>query len=159
MVPSNTKTIPMFEGLTMTSAGTVFGQVDTKGADFLIIDVNAGTGDGAQTAVTTLRVCESDTDSAMTAYTDGDAVTAFVGAAAVSTSAGFVLPALSSTKQNNYRMNINLTGRKRYIGINFAPTLQTVGVSGTATLGRIEDGVDVGTAATSADGTRVIVSG
>lgn len=153
------KTIPMFEGLTMTSAGTVFGQVDTIGADFCIVNLSAGTGEAASTAVTTLRMCESDTDSAMTAYTDGTPVTNFVGAAAVSTSAGFVLPALSSTKQNSYLFRMDLRGRKRYQGINFAPEKQTVGVACSANLFRVADGADIATVATTADGARVIVSG
>jgi len=158
MLPDS-KTIPMTEGLTMTSAGTVMGTVDTKGYDFAAIDVIAGTGDAASTAVTTLRMCESDDTSSLTAYTDGDAVTAFVGAAATSTSAGFVLPALSSSKQNVYRFNVDLRGRKRYIGVNFAPENQTVGVAMIAHLARAETGPPMATAATSADGARVIVSG
>lgn len=153
------KTIPMAEGLTMTSAGTVMGSVDTQGYDFLAIDVVAGTGEAASTALETLRMCESDDTTLLTAYTDGDAVTAFVGAAAASTSAGFVLPALSTTKQNVYRFNIDLRGRKRYIGVNFAPEKQTVGVGLTAILARSETGPAMATAATSADGARVIVSG
>ena len=153
------KTIPMFEGLTMTSAGTVFGQVDTIGYNFLAIDLEAGTGEAAATAVDTLRVCESDTDSAMTAYTDGAPVTAFVGAAATSTSAGFVLPALSSTKKNIYRFNIDLRGRKRYVGVNFAPVKQTVGVGAKAIMARAEDGPAMSTVATTVDGARSIVSG
>ena len=157
MIPQS-KTIPMFEAITMTSAGTVFGQVDTLGFDYLTINLEAGTGDAASTAVTTLQCNESDTDTLMTAYTDGDAITACVGAAAVSTSAGFVLPALSSTKMNIYRFNIDLKGRKRYIGVNFAPEKQTLGVACQATLSRCVDGDDIATAATTADGTRVIVN-
>jgi len=134
------KSIPMFGGVTMTSAATVFGTVDTLGFDFCEIDLIAGTGAAASTAVTTLQLCEDDT--APTAYADGSPVTALVGAAAVSTSAGFVLPALSSTKQNVYRFNVDLKGRKRYLGINFAPTLQTVGVACVARLSRAADGVD-----------------
>lgn len=151
------KTIPMFEGLTMTSAGTVFGNVDTKGFAHLQIDLVAGTGNGAQTAVTTLQLCENDA-SAMTAYTDGTPITACVGAAAVSTSAGFVLPALSSTKQNVYRFNLDLRGRKRYIGINFAPTSQTVGVAALASLFRADVDPAMATVATTSDGARSIVS-
>ncbi len=158
MLP-DTKTIPMCEGLTMTSAGTVMGTVDTKGYDFAEIDVIAGTGNAASTAVTTLRMCESDDTSTLSAYTDGDAVTAFVGAAATSTSAGFVLPALSSSKHNVYRFNVDLRGRKRYIGVNFAPEKQTVGVAMLANLSRAETGPAMATAATSADGARLIVSG
>ena len=161
MLP-DTKTVPLFEGLTMTSAGTVIGAVDTTGYDFLQVDLVAGTGDAAQTAVTTLRLCESDDATAVSdisAYTDATPVTQFVGAAAVSTSAGFVLPALSSTKQNVYRFNVDLRGRNRFIALNFAPTLQTVGVSASAILSRAETGPAMATAATSADGARLIVSG
>ena len=92
---AQSETQVVFEGLTMTSAGTVFGAIDTLGFDYCEVDLVAGTGDAASTAVTTLRIAESDT--LLTAYTGGTAVTAFVGAAATSTSAGFVLPALSSS--------------------------------------------------------------
>lgn len=151
------KTIPMFEGLTMTSAGTVFGQVDTLGYDYLIVDLEAGTGAAASTAVTTLRMSESDTS--MTAYTDGTAITNCVGAAATSTSAGFVLPALSSSKKNVYQFNIDLRARKRYISINFAPEKQTLGVGCQAHLFRVNtgDGPALETVATGSDGARLVV--
>jgi len=151
------KVINLFEGQTMTSAGTVFDAVDTKGFDTCILALVAGTGDAASTAVSTLRVCESDTDP--TDYTDGTAVTQFVGASATSTSAGFVLPALSSSKQNVYQMNIDLKGRKRYIGLNFAPEKQTVGVACVAVLSRVADGADIGTVATGSDGLRLLQRG
>jgi hypothetical protein len=151
------KTIPMFEGITMTSAGTVFGSVDTKGFDFCTISLAAGTGNAASTAVTTLRVCESDT--APTAYTGGTAVTQFVGAAAVSTSAGFVLPALSTTTDNVYQMNIDLKGRKRYLGINFAPENQTVGVGCIAILSKAAESNDIATVATGTAGLRLLQRG
>jgi hypothetical protein len=158
MLPES-KHVVLTEGLTMTSAGTVMGTLDTYGFDFAKINVDAGTGDAASTAVTTLRMCESDSTSSLTAYTDGDAVTQFVGAAATSTSAGFVLPALSSSKQNTYTFNVDLKGRKRYLGVNFAPEKQTVGVSITADLHRAADGADIKTVATSADGARLIQRG
>ena len=45
MVPGNSKTIPMFDGITgMTSAGTVVGNVDTQGHDYLNISY-MGVGD------------------------------------------------------------------------------------------------------------------
>jgi hypothetical protein len=151
------KTIPMFEGLTMTSAGTVFGVVDTKGFDFCIIDVCAGTGEAASTAITELNMSESDT--LLTAVSDGTAVTAFVGASAISTSAGFVLPALSSTTSNVYQMNVDLRGRKRYLAIDFAPAKQTVGVSGVAHLFNANDAADIAVAGTAVAGMRVIARG
>lgn len=146
----------MFEGLTLASAGTVFGVVDTLGFNYLIIDLEAGTGEAASTAVTTLRCCEDDT--AATGYSDGDPIIACVGAAATSTSAGFVLPALSSTKKNVYQFNIDLRGRKRYIGINFAVEKQTVGVGCQAHLfKKSEFNPAMVTAATGSDGARLIV--
>lgn len=149
------KTIPMFQGLTMTSAGTVSGQVDTYGFDAAIIELSAGTGDAAQTAITTLALYENDT--ALTAATAGTIIYACNGAAATSTSAGFVLPALSSTTQNSYQFTVDLRGRKRYIAIQFAPTLQTVGVSATATLMRPGNSQDIATVATGSAGPRLIV--
>lgn len=152
------KTIPMFEGKTMTSAGTVSGQVDTRGFDAVLIVLQAGTANAAETAVTTLKLFESDT--AMTAITDGTAITQFQGAAAVSTSAGFVLPPLSSTKQTTFQFHVDLRGRKRYLGISFAPTSQTLGVSATAHLSRGRNSADdIVTVATTSDGPRLIVRG
>jgi hypothetical protein len=151
------KTIPMFEGLTMTSAGTVSGQVDTYGFDAAVIEIQAGTGAAASTAITTLALYENDT--ALTAATSGTIIYAFNGAAATSTSAGFVLPALSSNTQNSYQFSVDLRGRKRYIAVQFAPTLQTVGVSGTAILMRPENSQDIATVATGSDGPRLIVRG
>lgn len=155
MVP-RCKTIPVFEGLTLASAGTVFGVVDTKGADFAVISLEAGTGDAASTAVPTLRMSESDT--LLTAYNGGTAITACVGAAATSTSAGFVLPALSSSKKNTYLFNIDLRGRKRYLGVNFAVEKQTVGVGCQAALFRLEDPREPATVATGSDGLRLVVN-
>ena len=159
MLPSNEKTVPMINE-TMSAAGTAIADIDTLGFDYLKIDMAIESASAAETALTTLRVCESD--SAITAYTDGTPVTAFVGAAAVSTSAGFVLPARSSTKENTYRMNIDLKGRKRYLAVNVAPTL--TGTNGGAvvvigTLGRAQDGADVKTVATGTEGMRLIVNG
>ena len=161
MLPCNEKTVPMINE-TMAAAGTAFGAIDTLGFDYLKIDMAMESASAAETALTILRVCESDTDSAMTAYTDGTPVTAFVGAAAVSTSAGFVLPPRSSTMENTYRMNIDLKGRMRYIGLNVSPTL--TGTNGGAvvaigTLGRAADSTDIGTVATGVAGMRLNVSG
>jgi hypothetical protein len=161
LMKAQCNTIPMFEGKTMTSAGTVFGQCDTMpGGDkynSAIIELVAGTVNQAETAITTLKLVESDT--AMTALTDGTAITQFQGAAATSTSAGFVLPPLSSTKQTVLQFNVNLTGRKRYLGIYFAPTGQTLGVSAQCHLFKPANSEQIATVATTSDGLRLIVNG
>lgn len=139
----------------MTSAGTVSGQVDTYGFDEVLVSLAAGTGEAAATALTTLALYENDT--ALTAATSGTIIYACNGAAATSTTAGFVLPALSSTKQNTYEFHLDLRGRKRYIAIQFAPTKQTVGVSCQAVLLRPEESQEIRTLATTSDGPRLIV--
>jgi hypothetical protein len=149
----------MVEATQCTSAGTVVGTLDTLDADFACIDIIAGSADAAVTALTSLRMAESDTQSAFTAHTDGDAVTAFVGAAATSTSAGFVLPACSSTKQNVYRFNVDLRGRKRYLGVDITISKQTEGVGMIGHLYRNRIEPAQATAATTVDGARLIVSG
>ncbi len=162
MLPQS-KTVPLFEGLTMASAGTVAGGVDTIGFDFCEIDLVAGTGETASTALAALHLMESDTVTAatdFTDYTDGSPITQFVGAAAISTSAGFVLPALSSSVQNSYRFNIDLKGRMRYIGLELGVEKQTVGVSCTARLSRVADGVDASRIlGTATIGQRLVVNG
>lgn len=158
MLPDSETKI-MVEAGQCTSAGTVVGTLDTYGADFAVIDVIAGSADAAVTQLTSLRMAEDDTQSAFTAHTDGDAVTSFVGATATSTSAGFVLPALSSTKQNIYRFNVDLRGRKRYLGVDITIAKQTEGVGMVGHLFRNESAPAMATAATSADGARLIVSG
>jgi len=64
--------------------------------------------------------------------------------------------------ENTYRMNIDLKGRMRYIGLNVSPTL--TGTNGGAvvaigTLGRAADSTDIGTVATGVAGMRLNVSG
>lgn len=157
MVPSAAKTIPLFEGITMSSGATVFGVVDTLGFDYCEIDLIAGTGDAASTALDTLALCEDDTTP--TAYSDGDPVTQFVGAAAVSTSAGFVLPPLSSSVDNVYRFNVDLKGRKRYLGLDIAVEKITLGVIAVARLSRVADGADIKVVGTAVAGNQLIVSG
>ena len=155
MIPQS-KTIPVFEGLTLASDATVWGVIDTLGYNYLTVDIAAGTGNGAQTSVTAIQLSEDDTLS--TAYADGDPLTATVGAAAASTSAGYILPALSSNVANNYRFNLDLRGRKRYINVHFAPSENTVGIGCQATLSRASDGATIGTSGTAVAGSRLIVS-
>ena len=159
MVPSNEKTVPMINK-TAAASGTVFGNIDTIGYDYLKMDMSIGSASAAETALETLSVCENDT-SAMTAYTDGSPVTALVCAAAVSTSAGYVLPARSSTLANTYRVNIDLRGRKRYIGLYVEPTLTMTNgaaICAIGTLARTQDSADVKVEATTVAGMRIIMS-
>lgn len=107
----------------ITAASTAnWGYVDTKGYDAVQIDLIEMSASAA-TQVTGLRIREDDT--VPTAFTDMSAIVALTGAAATSTSAGFVLPFPNSAVENNYRFNIDLRGRKRYVGIDFVPAVST----------------------------------
>lgn len=154
MLP-NTKTVQMIVPTTaITAASTNFGSVDTKGYNYLQIDVVEMSASAA-TQLTALALGESDT--APTAWTDCSSIVAATGGTATSTSAGFVLPTPSSTTSNIYRFNVNLRGRKRYIGLEFEPGV-TTRAAAIAVLSQCADGPAMATAATSAAGCRKIVS-
>ena len=94
MVPSNLRVVNLTVPATLAAAGIVTGQIDTLGynyASFAIID---GAVASAATAMTTISWTESDT--IMTAATAGTDIVALTGAAAVSSTAGFVLPSPST---------------------------------------------------------------
>lgn len=141
-----------------SSAGVVFGQIDTKGFNFLTIDLMTGTVASAETAVTTLQLGESDT-APTDVTTDCDAIAALTGAAATSTTAGFVLPPASSATANLYRFNIDLRGRKRYIAATFVAAGQiAAGVAMIGHLHRTEVTPAMSTIGTATAGARLIVA-
>jgi hypothetical protein len=124
MVPADHKIQQLIVPTTaITAASTAnSGYVDTKDYDYLEIALCEMSASAA-TQVTGLRVREDDT--VPTAFTDMSAIVALTGAAATSTSAGFVLPTPNSAVENTYRFGIDLRGRKRYIGLDFIPAVST----------------------------------
>jgi len=129
----------------ITAASTAnWGFVDTKGYDYLsiaLVEMSAS----ASTQLGGLRIRESDT--LPTAFTDLTAIVALTGAAATSTSAGFALPYpnSASAQGNIYKANIDLKGRKRYIGLDYIPSVTTQAAA-VALLFRSEgDRMSVGT--------------
>lgn len=158
MVPES-KTVLMKLDDSAASGADVVGVIDTKDFDYLTIDVLSGTASAAETAVTALQLGESDT-AATDVTTDQTLIPAFTGAAATSTSAGFVLPARSSTTTNIYRFNVDLRGRKRYIGCHFEPTTTIAeGVAIVGHLFRKSSTPYAETIGTATAGYRLIVSG
>ncbi len=124
MVPGDYKLNQLIVPTTAITAGSTgnWGFLDTKDYDYLNIELVEMSASAA-TQVTGLRVREDDT--VPTAFTDMSAIVALTGAAATSTSAGFVLPTPNSAVENNYRFRIDLRGRKRYIGLDFIPAVST----------------------------------
>lgn len=139
----------------ITAGSKNYAYVDTKEFDFLAIEIVEMSASAA-TQLTALSL--SETDTAPTAFTDGTVLTQFTGGTAVGTAAGFVLPTPSSTVGNNYRFNIDLRGRKRYICLEFEPGV-TTRAAAVALLFRGESGPAQGTVATSTEGCRLVVSG
>ena len=153
MLPGNYKLQQLIVPTTaITAASTAnSGYVDTINYDYLSIDLIEMSASAA-TQVTGLRVREDDT--VPTAFTDMSAIVALTGAAATSTSAGFVLPTPNSAVENNYRFKIDLRGRKRYIGIDFVPAVSTRAAC-TALLLRGEEGANQ---STSSDATATVTT-
>jgi len=138
MVPSETKCICMIPPATVAAASTTEAGLDRLGYDYCTIDVINGAIATDATAVTYLQLSESDT-VLPTAYTDGTAIVAFTGAAATSATAGFVLPTPSTCTVvpvgSNFRFNVDLRGRKRYLGLLVTPG-QSWALSAVAMLSR-----------------------
>ncbi len=142
MVPSENKIMMMVMPTTALTAGSAggTGYIDTKGYDYLTIGVLEHSVTET-TQVSTFRVGEIDT--VPTAYTDCTDIVALCGGTAISTTAGFVLPQPNSayTMGNVYRANLDLRGRKRYIGVSYSPGVtagDTIAVFGV--LSRCADG-------------------
>ena len=123
MNPAESKTALIIMPQTLAAASTTQGFIDTKGYDYCTIDFIDGSIATAATALTYLQISEAETKA--TVYTEGTAIPALTGAAAVSTSAGFVLPAPSTSTVVktgcNYRFNIDLKGRMRYLAVLLTP--------------------------------------
>ena len=155
MVPSNTKCVCMIPPATVAAASTTEAGLDTYGYDYCTIDVMNGATASNATAVTFLQISETDT-VLPTQYTDGDAIVALTGAAAVSATAGFVLPTPSTCTVvpigSNFRFNIDLKGRKRYLGILVTPG-QTWALSAVAMLSRCQDGPAMSTISVATNST------
>lgn len=128
----------------ITAASTAnWGYVDTKGYSYIsiaLVEMSAS----AATQIGGLRVRESDTEP--TAFTDLSAIVSLTGAAATSTSAGFALPYPNSAADqgNIYKFNVDLRGRKRFIGFDYIPSVSTRAAA-VALLFRGEEGASMAT--------------
>lgn len=99
----------------ITNDATVTGNIDTIGFDRCDLIWQIATGSATDDVPTTAKVSEGDTTSS---YTD---IVAFTGGTATSTSAGFVIPAVSTSARTFYKMSIDLKGRKRYLKCTLTP--------------------------------------
>jgi len=125
------KTIVAVNGVSKTNGATASGIIDTMGYDFATIDVIASTADVVSNVPTVLKLQEADVTNA-SSFAD---IVGFRGGT------DFTIPnantAATAVVQNNYKFNVDLRARKRYIQPVYSPqTTQTVTV--LANLGRGE---------------------
>ena len=171
MVPSNSLHIPLACPVSQAAAQTHIGIVDTKGYDYASFNIDIAPCSAGGTGVDSLRLAEADYDSAVvsaltdcTAYTTVgmSPVTQFVGAAAISTSAGFVLPTRSVTTRDNFRLNVDLKNRKRFLLLEFTnnEAISLGSFCMSCDLSRAEDSAGLlATTVTTLPGPRLIVNG
>ncbi len=122
------KTIVAVNAVSKTNGATASGIIDTLGFDFATIDIIATTADVVSNKPTVCKLQEADDTNA----------TSFADISAFSTP---TIPnantAATAVLQNNYKFNVDLRARKRYLQAVYSPqTTQTVTV--VANLGRGE---------------------
>lgn len=125
------KTIVAVNNVSKTAAATASGLIDTLGYDWCTIDIIAATADVVSNKPTVLKLQEADTTDA----TNLADIAAFVGGTA------FTIPsantAATAVLQNNYKFNVDLRNRKRYLSPTISPATTQV-ITIVANLGRGE---------------------
>jgi hypothetical protein len=122
------KTIVAVNQVSKTNGATASGIIDTLGYDWATIDIIATTADVVSDGPTVCKLQEADVTNS----------SSFADISAFSTP---TIPnantAATATLQNNYKFNVDLRARKRYLQAVYSPqTTQTVTV--VANLGRGE---------------------
>jgi len=166
MIPAqNVKTVIMAPVLNAAGVTNIMS-FDRSGFDYCTIDILSGTTDTETNAIAQVNVAESDTLTTPSAMTD---IPALCGSVTTSTSYMWAVPAVSATSQGScITINIDLKGRKKYIGLSLLASAGggTASIAAIARLSRAEetpitaaqrDGVDE--AYTQASGCVKVVSG
>lgn len=120
-----------------TNGETVTGNIDTKGFDFLSIDVITSTSNNVTNNPSVLKLSESDT-------TD---VSTFANISGAVGDTDFTIPASVTSGNWGVKFNVDLVGRKRYLKVSSTPvTTQTFTV-----IGNLFKGVNSPSTSTVAD--------
>jgi hypothetical protein len=115
-----------YKGVTVSSGATSDVAFDTTGFERANVLIHAYCSAATQTATfLALNLVESDT---ATVATSMSAIVAFTGAAATSTSAGFVWPVIGDATDATsvIEFQVDLLKRKKYMGITVTPSLAAV---------------------------------
>jgi len=111
----------------VTNGETATGNIDTKGFDWLTLDVVMTTSDDATNNPSVLKLSQSD-DTVVTNFSD---ITEFVGDG----SGGFTIPNAVTSGEWGMKFNVDCRGLKRYLRLTISP-LTTQGICAVANLGR-----------------------
>lgn len=104
--------IMLFQDVTNATAT---GYIDTRGWDYLTLDLTIETVGATSSILQALFLSESDT----TSFVATDKIVAFTGGAATSTSVGFVWPTQADTSNPQLvKFSVDLRARKRYIELS-----------------------------------------
>jgi hypothetical protein len=136
---------------------------DRSGFDYAEILLMVGSHATTTTVIETLKITESDTATAATSMTD---IVPLTGGTATSTSAGFVIPVVTTAgKGGVVPFFVDLRKRKKYVGVVINGTAATAIFSGIAKLTRGTESADtaaekagVNLAATTAQGCMTVVT-
>ena len=117
----------MISPASFTNGATASGNVDTRGFDYVEIDLIMATADVVSNIPSVLKLSEAD-------VTD---VTSFANISGAVGGTDFTIAA-STSVANGYKFCVDLRGRKRYIKLSVSP--RTTQISGAvANLGRGEE--------------------
>jgi hypothetical protein len=118
------KAVLAIASVSKTNGATASGYVDTLGYKHLSLQLWATTADVVSNKPSVLKLQHSDTTDA-TNFAD---ITGGIGGT------DFTIPAADTTNANGYLFNVDLHGKKRYIGLAVSPrTTQTVLATGVLT--------------------------
>jgi len=113
MLPVQAKQVIVIAQASTTNAATATGNIDTKGFDFMTLDVIMATSDDTTNNPSVLKLTESDD----TVATNFAAITAFTGDG----TGGFTIPACVTEGNWGMKFNVDLRGRKRYLKLSISP--------------------------------------
>jgi hypothetical protein len=129
MVPAS-KNVIAITPISKTAGATATGEfIDTKGFDYAIISVIAGTADVVSNTINVLKLEEGDTTSSVATFSGAKQDTDFTIATNAYTS--------TSNGQNVWSYGVDLRARKRYLRVSVSPQTTMV-IGGVASLHRAE---------------------
>jgi hypothetical protein len=124
------KTFNFLDSRGLTNGATVTANIDTIGADFLLLAVHSTTSNNATNNPSVFKISESD-DTVVTNFAD---VTKLVGDG----TGGWTVPSwhtATASAQGTVQMEIDLRHRKRFLKLTISP-LTTQDFVGYAALGK-----------------------